>query len=58
MMSAVIFGFDRFMSEARALPSLVGNGVATIAIAKRTGNLNVEQLQAELDGSVNVMPAA
>ena len=47
---AVIFGIDRFMSEARALTNLVGNGVATIAVAKITGNLDLDQLRRELDG--------
>ena len=47
---AVIFGIDRFMSEARALTNLVGNGVATIAIAKITGRLDSEQLHQELNG--------
>ena len=31
---ALILGVDRFMSEARALTNLVGNGVATVVIAK------------------------
>ncbi len=31
---ALILGIDRFMSEARALTNLVGNGVATIVVAK------------------------
>lgn len=30
----LILGIDRFMSEARAITNLIGNGVATIAIAK------------------------
>ena len=34
---ALILGIDRFMSEARALTNLVGNGVATIVIAKSEG---------------------
>lgn len=46
---AVIFGIDRFMSEARALTNLVGNGVATIFVSRVTGNLDVEKLHAELD---------
>ena len=45
----VILGIDRFMSEARALTNLVGNGVATIVVAKWTGDLDTEQLQRELD---------
>ena len=47
---AVIFGIDRFMSEARALTNLVGNGVATIFISKMTGNLDSEKLRRELNG--------
>lgn len=31
---ALILGIDRFMSEARALTNTVGNGVATIVVAK------------------------
>jgi aerobic C4-dicarboxylate transport protein len=47
---ALILGIDRFMSEARALTNLIGNGVATLVVAKWTGDLNVEQLKARLDG--------
>ncbi len=46
---ALILGVDRFMSEARALTNLVGNGVATIVVAKWTGELNTERLQAGLN---------
>jgi aerobic C4-dicarboxylate transport protein len=46
---ALILGIDRFMSEARALTNLVGNGVATIVVAKMTGNLDAEQLHAHLN---------
>ena len=31
---ALILGVDRFMSEARALTNLIGNGVATIVVGK------------------------
>jgi aerobic C4-dicarboxylate transport protein len=31
---ALILGIDRFMSEARALTNLIGNGVATIVVSK------------------------
>lgn len=31
---AILLGVDRFMSEARAITNLIGNGVATIVIAK------------------------
>jgi len=46
---ALILGIDRFMSEARALTNLVGNGVATIVVAKWTGELNTERLHAGLN---------
>jgi aerobic C4-dicarboxylate transport protein len=42
-------GIDRFMSEARALTNLVGNGVATIVVAKWTGELDTQRLDAALN---------
>ena len=46
---ALILGIDRFMSEARALTNLVGNGVATIVVAKWTGELDTARLAAGLN---------
>jgi aerobic C4-dicarboxylate transport protein len=46
---ALILGIDRFMSEARALTNLVGNGVATLVVAKWTGDLDMKRLRQELD---------
>jgi aerobic C4-dicarboxylate transport protein len=46
---ALILGIDRFMSEARALTNLVGNGVATVVVAKWTGELDLPRLQRELN---------
>ncbi|MBU3537604.1 dicarboxylate/amino acid:cation symporter [Polynucleobacter sp. UK-Gri1-W3] len=46
---AIILGIDRFMSEARALTNLVGNGVATIVVAKWTGELDQKQLTSVLN---------
>jgi aerobic C4-dicarboxylate transport protein len=46
---ALILGIDRFMSEARALTNLVGNGVATLVVAKWTGDLDMERLQSALN---------
>jgi len=40
----LILGIDRFMSEARALTNLVGNGVATLVVAKWTGELDMKRL--------------
>ncbi|TFZ00052.1 dicarboxylate/amino acid:cation symporter [Ramlibacter humi] len=46
---ALILGIDRFMSEARALTNLVGNAVATLVVAKWTGDLDMERLRSRLD---------
>ncbi len=50
---ALILGIDRFMSEARALTNLIGNGVATLVVAKWCGELDEQRLAAELDQSVS-----
>ncbi|MBK1888421.1 dicarboxylate/amino acid:cation symporter [Undibacterium sp. 14-3-2] len=49
---ALILGIDRFMSEARALTNLIGNGVATIVVAKWGNDVNMQQLENGLN-SVN-----
>jgi aerobic C4-dicarboxylate transport protein len=41
---ALILGIDRFMSEARALVNMIGNGVATVVMARWEGELDREQL--------------
>ncbi len=46
---ALILGVDRFMSEARALTNLIGNGVATLVAAKWEGELDLAVLQRELN---------
>lgn len=46
---ALILGIDRFMSEARALTNLIGNGVATIVVAKWTGELDARRMRRKLD---------
>ena len=46
---ALLVGVDRFMSECRALTNLVGNGVATIVIARWEGDLDREKLAYELN---------
>ena len=45
---ALILGIDRFMSEARALTNLVGNGVATIVVAKWCKQIDEEKLREHL----------
>ncbi len=45
---ALIFGIDRFMSEARAVTNMIGNGLATLVVAKWTGELDVTTMRREL----------
>jgi aerobic C4-dicarboxylate transport protein len=45
---ALILGIDRFMSEARALTNMIGNGVATVVIAKWEGELDHDKLKQAL----------
>jgi aerobic C4-dicarboxylate transport protein len=42
---ALILGIDRFMSEARALVNMIGNGVATVVMARWEGELDRDKLQ-------------
>jgi aerobic C4-dicarboxylate transport protein len=48
---ALILGIDRFMSEARSLTNVIGNGVATLVVAKWSGELDVAKLNGELKGT-------
>ncbi|QJD92614.1 C4-dicarboxylate transporter DctA [Duganella dendranthematis] len=41
----LLVGIDRFLNEARAVTNLIGNGIATIAVAKWEGALDVEQMK-------------
>jgi aerobic C4-dicarboxylate transport protein len=51
---ALILGIDRFMSEARALTNLIGNGVATVVVAKWTGDLDVQRMTRVLNNETAV----
>jgi aerobic C4-dicarboxylate transport protein len=42
---ALVLGVDRFMSEARAIVNLIGNGVATIVIAKSENSFDETKRQ-------------
>ncbi|HVE44501.1 MAG TPA: C4-dicarboxylate transporter DctA [Gammaproteobacteria bacterium] len=42
---ALILGIDRFMSEARSITNLIGNGVATVVIAKWEGDFKAPSVQ-------------
>jgi aerobic C4-dicarboxylate transport protein len=46
---ALILGIDRFMSEARALTNLIGNGVATVVVGKWCGELDAARMRRVLD---------
>jgi aerobic C4-dicarboxylate transport protein len=46
---ALILGIDRFMSEARALTNLIGNGVATIVVSKWEYSLDEQRMREHLD---------
>ncbi|GFK96018.1 C4-dicarboxylate transport protein 2 [Fundidesulfovibrio magnetotacticus] len=48
----LLLGVDRFMSEARAITNLIGNGVATLVVAKWEGALDMNKLHRVLDGHV------
>ncbi|MEY3761389.1 MAG: hypothetical protein RIR39_2880, partial [Pseudomonadota bacterium] len=48
---ALILGIDRFMSEARALTNIIGNGVATVVAAKWENELDEQKLHALLNPS-------
>jgi len=46
---ALILGIDRFMSEARALTNLIGNGVATVVVGKWCGELDTARMAKTLN---------
>jgi aerobic C4-dicarboxylate transport protein len=47
---SLLLGVDRFMSEMRSLTNLVGNGVATIVVAKWEGEFDSAQAKRMLNG--------
>ena len=49
---ALLLGVDRFMSEARAIVNLIGNGVATVVIAKSENAFDPVQNRRALEGHV------
>ena len=48
---ALVVGIDRIMSEGRALTNCIGNGVATMVVAKWQGERDDERFQAVLQRS-------
>jgi aerobic C4-dicarboxylate transport protein len=45
----LLLGVDRFLNEARAVTNLIGNGVATIVVARWEGALDMEKARAMLN---------
>ena len=54
----IIYGIDRFMSEARALTNVVGNAVGTLVVARWCGELDGERLRARLAAGPDAVEAA
>jgi aerobic C4-dicarboxylate transport protein len=55
---ALILGIDKFMSEARALTNLVGNGVAAIVVGKWCAGVDEAKLRAALSPDISASLAA
>ncbi|MFE2754061.1 C4-dicarboxylate transporter DctA [Actinosynnema sp. NPDC059335] len=51
---ALIVGIDRFMSEARAITNVIGNGVGTLVVARWQGQLDRDRLRQVLDNPSSV----
>lgn len=51
---SLLLGVDRFMSEARAITNLIGNGVATIVIARWENALDENKAQAALESETAI----
>jgi aerobic C4-dicarboxylate transport protein len=45
----LLLGIDRFMSEARAITNLIGNGVATVVVSNWEKELDKEKMKSVLD---------
>ena len=48
----LLLGVDRFMSECRSLVNLVGNGVATVVVARWEGEVDMDKARRVLNGEV------
>lgn len=47
----LLFGVDRFMSEARAITNFIGNGVAAVVLANHEGVFDRKQMEAAFHGA-------
>ena len=48
----LLLGIDRFLNEARAVANLIGNGIATVAVAKWEGQFDQRRAEAVLNQRV------
>jgi aerobic C4-dicarboxylate transport protein len=48
---AILLGVDRFMSEARAITNMIGNGIATIVVAKSENEFDESKYQLAIQPS-------
>jgi aerobic C4-dicarboxylate transport protein len=53
---ALVFGIDRFMSEARSIINFIGNGVAAIVVSKWENELDMDMLKRALSGDLPAVP--
>ncbi|WP_242918327.1 C4-dicarboxylate transporter DctA [Pontibacter liquoris] len=51
---AILLGVDRFMSEARAITNMIGNGIATVVIAKSENEFSEVAYQAAINPANNL----
>jgi aerobic C4-dicarboxylate transport protein len=49
---AIVFSIDKFMSEVRALTNITGNGIAAVFVSWWEGELDQEQLHANLNRQI------
>jgi len=50
---AIVFSIDKFMSEVRALTNITGNGIAAVFVSWWEGELDHEQLHANLNKQID-----
>jgi aerobic C4-dicarboxylate transport protein len=50
---AIVFSVDKFMSEVRAITNITGNGVAAVFVSWWEGELDHEQLHANLNKTID-----
>lgn len=49
----LLLGIDRFLNEARAVTNLIGNGVATVVVARWEGVLDMDRARGVLDRNID-----